>query len=49
MVYYESTTRELNKRLMFECRCDVRLNTKVDGSTRLEYTRGREEPEYLKT
>ncbi len=27
-VYYESINRELNKRLIFECRCD-RLKVKV--------------------
>ena len=36
---YESIKRELNKRLMFECRCDTRLRAKADGSTRLTYTR----------
>ena len=25
-VYYESIKRDLNKRLIFECRCDTRLN-----------------------
>ena len=36
---YESIKRELNKRLMFECRCDTRLKAKVEGSTRLTYTK----------
>ena len=43
-VYYESIKRELNKRLIFECRCDARLKAKAEGSTRLAYTRWREEP-----
>ena len=38
IVYYESIKRELNKRLIFECRCDARLKTKDEGSTRLAYT-----------
>ena len=32
VVYYESIKRELNKRLIFECRCDARLNAKAEGS-----------------
>jgi hypothetical protein len=36
--YYESTKRELNRRLIYECRCDERLKTKTEGSTRLTYT-----------
>ena len=43
-VYYESIKRELNKRLVFECRCDARLKAKPEGSTRLTYTRWCEEP-----
>ena len=43
-VYYESINRELNKNLICECRCDVRLKDKVEGSTRLGHTRWREEP-----
>ena len=31
------------KRLLFECRCDTRLKSKGEGSTRLVYTRWREE------
>jgi hypothetical protein len=46
VVDYEMTKRELNERLLYECRCDERLNTKVKGdsktkvedSTRLAYT-----------
>jgi hypothetical protein len=30
--------RELNRRLIYECRCDARLNTKAEGSTRLADT-----------
>ena len=43
-VYYESIKRELNKRLIFECRCDARLKAKAEGCTRLAYTMWREEP-----
>ena len=35
LVYYESIKRELNKRLILECRCDERLKAKVEESTRL--------------
>jgi hypothetical protein len=36
VVYYESMIkRELNRRLMYECRCDERLKAKAEGSTRL--------------
>ena len=38
-VYYESIKRELNKRLIFECRWDGRLKAKAEGSTRLAYSR----------
>ncbi len=38
IVYYESINRELNRRLIYECRCDERLKAKVDGFTRLVYT-----------
>ena len=41
--YYESINRDLKKRLVFEC-CDGRLKVKGEGSTRLGYTRWREEP-----
>ena len=30
--------RELKTRPMYECRCDERLKTKAEGSTRLAYT-----------
>ncbi len=38
VVYYYSTKREPNRRLIHECRCDERLNAKADGSTHLAYT-----------
>jgi hypothetical protein len=38
VVYYESIKRELQRRPKYECRCDVRLKTKAEGSTRLAYT-----------
>ena len=31
-VYYEVIKKELNRRLMYECRCDERLKSKVEGS-----------------
>ena len=37
-VYHESIERDLNKRLILECRCDGRLKAKAEGSTRLAYT-----------
>ena len=37
-VYYETIRREIHRRLIYECRCDERLKTKVEGSTRLTYT-----------
>ena len=43
-VYYESMKRELNKRLIFDSRCDGRLKVKPEGCTRLTYTMCREEP-----
>jgi hypothetical protein len=38
MVYYESIKREIQRRPKYEFRCDERLKTKVEGSTRLVYT-----------
>ena len=38
VVYYESIKQELNRRLIYECRCDERLKAKAKGSTRLGYT-----------
>jgi hypothetical protein len=40
--------RELNKRLIYECRCDERLKAKAEGSTRLAYTGLRGGLEHLK-
>jgi hypothetical protein len=37
-VYYETIQQELNRRLIYKCRCDERLKSKPEGSTRLEYT-----------
>ena len=37
-VYYEEIKRELNRILIYECRCDERLRTEAEGSTRLTYT-----------
>ena len=36
--YYESIKRELKIRPIHECRCDERLKTKAEDSTRLAYT-----------
>ena len=47
-VYYETRKRELNIRLMFECRCDERLKGKVEESTRLASTGLDGELEHLK-
>jgi len=46
--YYESMKRELKTRPIYECRCDERLKTKVEESTRLAYTGLLGEPEHLK-
>ncbi len=35
IVYYEAMRRELNRRPMYEYRCDERLKAKAEGSTRL--------------
>ena len=43
-VYYESIKRELDKRLIFDSRCDTRLKAKTEGCTRLAYTMWSEEP-----
>ena len=37
-VYYETIKREVNKRLIYECRCDERLKAKAEGSTCLAST-----------
>ena len=36
--YYESIKRELKRRLIYEYRCDERLKTKNEESTRLSHT-----------
>ncbi len=38
VIYYEWMKRELKIRPICECRCDERLNTKVEESTRLTHT-----------
>ena len=38
VVFYESIKRELKTRPIYECRCDERLKTKAEESTRLAYT-----------
>ncbi len=38
VVYYESIKRELKTRPIYECRCDERLKTKPEESTRLTWT-----------
>ena len=47
-VYYESIKRELKTRPIYECRCDERLKTKAENSTRLGYTGLLGELEHLK-
>jgi hypothetical protein len=47
-VFYESIKRELKTRPINECRCDERLKTKVEKSTRLTYSRLLGELEHLK-
>jgi hypothetical protein len=37
-VYYESIKRELKIKPIYECRCDERIKTKAEESTRLIYT-----------
>ena len=50
VIYYESMKRELKRRLIYEYRCDERLKTKTEESTRFGdiglvyyYSRNREE------
>jgi len=38
VVYYESRKREVKIKLIYECRCDERLQTKAKEFTRLTYT-----------
>ena len=49
VVYYESIKRELKRRLIYEYRCDERLKTKTEESTRLRDTGLVVELEHLKT
>ena len=48
VVYYESIKRELKTKPIYEYRCDKRLKTIAEGSTRLAYTGLREGLEHLK-
>ena len=48
MAHYEKIKRELNRILIYECRCDARLKDKDEGSTRLTYTGLCGELEHLK-
>ncbi len=48
LVYYESIKRELKTRPIYECRCDERLKTNVEESTRLTCTGLIGELEHLK-
>jgi hypothetical protein len=45
----ESIKRDLKTRPIYECRCDERLKTKAEESTRLTYTGLLGELEHLKT
>jgi hypothetical protein len=49
IIYYESIKRELKRRLIYENRCDERLKTKNEESTRLVDTGLVVELEHLKT
>ena len=46
--YYESIKRESYTKPIYECRCDERLKTKAEESTRLAYTGLLGELEHLK-
>ena len=48
VVCYSSIKRELKTRSIYECRCDERLKTKSEKSTRLGYTGLLGELEHLK-
>jgi hypothetical protein len=48
LIVYESRKRGLLTRPIYECRCDERLKTKDEESTRLEYTGLIGELEHLK-
>jgi hypothetical protein len=45
---YETIKRELNRRLIYECRCGERLKFTGEGSTRPTYTGFRGGLEHLK-
>ena len=47
-VYYESLKREIQTKTIYGFRCDGRLKTKVEESTRLTYTLLCAELEHLK-
>ncbi len=51
--FYQTINRELvnqlNSRLIYECRCDERLNSATEGSTHLAYTGLHGGLEHLKT
>ncbi len=47
-VFIMKRKRKLNRRLIYECRCDERLKAKAEGSTRLGYTGWRGGLEHLK-
>jgi hypothetical protein len=49
VVYYQSKKREIQRRLIYEYRCDERLKTKKEESTRLSDTGSVVELEHLKT
>ena len=49
VVYYESIKRELKTEPIYKCRCDERLKTRVEESTRLAFTQLVGELEHLKT
>jgi hypothetical protein len=36
--FYETIKRDLNRTLIYECRCDERLKSNAEGSTHLTYT-----------
>ena len=47
-VYYEEIKRDLNRILIYDCRCDERLISKAEGSTSFTYTGLRGGLEHLK-
>ncbi len=49
VVYYESIKRELKTKPIYECRCDERLKTRVEESTRLACTQLVRELKHPKT